>query len=196
MPAIRFRSRPVTGMEHTLELYPQTGTQLDEYPVQVRVKVRDSYAIELTAELDGSILRAELTPVTTRPGIAGITDPIGGDPECSGIEMEAWLDYIRRGGDHMTAGLQHKLRSQKGETLIELLVSILIAALSVGMLMTGVTVSSRLNQAAQERDAVFYQLLTKAESRQDPITTGSVSPGVRIQEGRQVIYGTGAALWR
>ena len=62
----------------------------------------------------------------------------------------------------MTAGLKHKLRSQKGETLIELLVSILIAALSVGMLMTGVTVSSRLNQAAQERDAVFYQLLTKA----------------------------------
>ena len=83
----------------------------------------------------------------------------------------------------MTAGLKHKLRSQKGETLIELLVSILIAALSVGMLMTGVTVSSRLNQAAQERDAVFYQLLTNAESRHDPITTVSVSPGVRIQEG-------------
>lgn len=82
----------------------------------------------------------------------------------------------------MTPKLKRKLHSQKGETLIELLVSILIAALSVGMLMTGVTVSSRLNRAAQERDAVFYQLLTKAESRQDPIAAGPVSPDVRIQE--------------
>ena len=83
----------------------------------------------------------------------------------------------------MTAKLKHRLRSQKGETLMELLVSILIAALSVGMLMTGVTVSSRLNRTAQEQDSVFYQLLTKAEARKEPITAGPVSPGVRIQEG-------------
>lgn len=92
--------RPVTGMEHTLELYPQTGTQLDEYPVQVRVKVRDSYAIELTAELDGSILRAELTPVTTRPALPESLTPSG---EIQSVPALKWkLGWITSGEEETT----------------------------------------------------------------------------------------------
>lgn len=92
--------RTVTGMEHTLELYPQTGTQLDKYPVRVRVKVRDSYAIELTAELDGSILRAELTPVTTRPALPESLTPSG---EVQSVPALKWkLGWITSGEEETT----------------------------------------------------------------------------------------------
>ena len=94
--------RPVTRMEHThtLELDPQTGTQLDEYPVQVRVKVRDSYAIELTAELEGSVLRAELTPITTRPALPESLTPSG---EVQSVPALKWkLGWITSGEEETT----------------------------------------------------------------------------------------------
>ena len=92
--------RPVTGMEHTLELCPQTGTQLDKYPVRVRVKVRESYAIELTAKLDGSILRAELTPITTRPALPGSLTPSG---EVQSVPALKWkLGWITSGEEETT----------------------------------------------------------------------------------------------
>lgn len=95
--------RPVTRMEHTehtLELYPQTGTQLDEYPVQVQVKVRDSYAIELTAELEGSVLRAELTPITTRPALPESLTPSG---EVQSVPALKWkLGWITSGEEETT----------------------------------------------------------------------------------------------
>lgn len=53
---------------HTWKVHPQTGTALDEKVVEVQLKVvKDSYAIELTAQLDGYQLQAELTPSTNRP---------------------------------------------------------------------------------------------------------------------------------
>ena len=53
---------------HTWKVHPQTGTALDEKEVEVQLKVvEDSYAIELTAQLDGYQLQAELTPSTNRP---------------------------------------------------------------------------------------------------------------------------------
>ena len=99
--------RSVTGMEHTehttehtLELCPQTGTQLDEYPVQVQVKVRESYAIELTAELEGSVLRAELTPITTRPALPESLTPSG---EVQSVPALKWkLGWITSGEEETT----------------------------------------------------------------------------------------------
>lgn len=53
---------------HTWKVHPQTGTALDEKEVEVQLKVvEESYAIELTAQLDGYQLQAELTPSTNRP---------------------------------------------------------------------------------------------------------------------------------
>ena len=55
---------------HTWKVHPQTGTALDEKEVEVQLKVvEESYAIELTAQLDGYQLRAELTPSTNRPSL-------------------------------------------------------------------------------------------------------------------------------
>lgn len=73
----------------------------------------------------------------------------------------------------MTA-LKTKLRSQRGETLVEVLASILIASLSVAMRMGGVVVSANLGRQADTTDEYFYQTLTEAENRQTPVTEGRV----------------------
>ncbi len=90
--------------------------------------------------------------------------------------MDVGLDHNsgRRGrGDsrNMTA-LKTKLRSQRGETLVEVLASILIASLSVAMLIGGVAVSANLGRQADTTDKYFYQTLTAAEKRQTPVTDG------------------------
>ena len=80
--------------------------------------------------------------------------------------------------------LKRKLRSQRGETLVEVLASILIAALSVAMLLGGVAVSSNLGRQADTSDEYFYETLTAAENRQAPVTEGvSASPVVKLTEG-------------
>lgn len=71
-------------------------------------------------------------------------------------------------------GLKRKLRCQRGETLVEVLASILIASLSVAMLLGGVAVSFNLGRQADTADKYFYETLTAAESRQTPVLDGSV----------------------
>lgn len=79
--------------------------------------------------------------------------------------------------------LRAKLKSSRGETLVETMAAVLIAALSVAMLLGGVTVSVRLGRHADETDAYFYETLTAAETRQTPVTDGVSSPVVRITSG-------------
>lgn len=87
----------------------------------------------------------------------------------------------------MTA-LKRKLRSQRGETLVEVLASILIASLSVAMLLGGVTVSVNLGKQADTADESFYDTLTSAETRQTPVTAGvSTSPVIKLTEGGTTI---------
>lgn len=79
--------------------------------------------------------------------------------------------------------IQKKLRSQRGETLVELMVSILIATLSVGLLLGGVTVSANINRQAQKSDTYFYETLSAAESRKEPITDDIASkPSIILEE--------------
>ena len=82
----------------------------------------------------------------------------------------------------MTA-LKAKLRSQRGETLVEVLASILVAALSVAMLLGGVAVSANLARQADKTDQHFYEALTAAETRQTPVTDGAAAPGVTLTQG-------------
>lgn len=57
------------------------------------------------------------------------------------------------------------LRNDRGETLIEVLASILIAALSVALLFTCVMASSRMEQSAQKKDAEHYSAFTAADTQ-------------------------------
>lgn len=93
--------------------------------------------------------------------------------------------------------MKNKLKSQKGETLVELLAAILISALSVALLMSGVAASIQMIRKSDETDDRFYQALSAAENRETPVAEGvDATPQVKVQEGeREVplpvqVYGT------
>lgn len=61
-----------TISQHFLTLTPATGTEVDATPVHITLEVKDSYAIYLTAYLDGLDtyqVEAELTPMESRPAV-------------------------------------------------------------------------------------------------------------------------------
>lgn len=63
----------------------------------------------------------------------------------------------------------HKLKSQRGETLVETMASIVIAALSVALLFTCVMAASQINRMAREADEAYYKALTAAEEQTDAV---------------------------
>ena len=76
-----------------------------------------------------------------------------------------------------------KLRSNQGETLVELLASVLIATLSVALLFGCVTASFQLGRQADQSDTYFYQTLTAAKNRQTPLTDGII----QVTEGGSLV---------
>lgn len=60
-----------------------------------------------------------------------------------------------------------KLRNNKGETLVEVLASIVIAALSVALLFSYIMASSDMDKTAREADEPYYAALSAAESRDE-----------------------------
>lgn len=86
--------------------------------------------------------------------------------------------------------MKNKLKDARGETLVEVLASILICALSVAMLFGSVMASSNMDRQAQELDNQYYLDLTKAERQQagsgtntgDVYDTGTL-PTVKVKGG-------------
>lgn len=72
-----------------------------------------------------------------------------------------------------------KLQSQKGEMLVESLVSMLIAVLSMGLIATCVMTATNINRANRENDVEFRQELQAAESR-TTVETKTISPQITI----------------
>lgn len=68
-----------------------------------------------------------------------------------------------------------KLHSDRGETLIEVLASILIAALSVTLLFSCVMASSNMDREARELDGKHYEALTGAEEQRQPLESSQVT---------------------
>ena len=73
--------------------------------------------------------------------------------------MGAELD--KEGGGLM----RRKWNDRRGETLVEVLASILIGFLSVTLLFSMIMASGRMDQSAEEADRTFVESLNKAESR-------------------------------
>ncbi|MCX4372101.1 MAG: hypothetical protein OSJ58_09780 [Dysosmobacter sp.] len=63
--------------------------------------------------------------------------------------------------------MREKLRNTQGETLVEVLASILICALSIALLFGAVMASVNINQTAQEADARYYEELSAAELQKE-----------------------------
>lgn len=74
-----------------------------------------------------------------------------------------------------------KLTSQRGETLAEVLCTLLVVTLASVALATMLSVASRLNASAVERDTAFYADSAAAEERTSPAIPGEVAlsgPGI------------------
>lgn len=70
--------------------------------------------------------------------------------------------------------LRKKLHNSRGETLVEVLVSILICTLSVALLFSGIMASARINKQAEISDDGFFDVLDAAEEKTGtPFKSGS-----------------------
>lgn len=63
--------------------------------------------------------------------------------------------------------LGKKLHNSKGETLVEVLASILICTLSVALLFSGVMAANKINRQAEVSDNGFFDTLSAAEQKND-----------------------------
>lgn len=68
-----------------------------------------------------------------------------------------------------------KLRENRGETLVEVLASILIASLSVALLFGCVMASSNMDRDARKLDAEHYKYLSEAEAQSGAGTSAKVT---------------------
>lgn len=75
-----------------------------------------------------------------------------------------------------------KLRQKKGETLIEALISLLIAVLSMGILTSAVLAASNINKENRERDAEYAQKLYQAEGMTEPMEDPNVQVYIQFHE--------------
>lgn len=81
-----------------------------------------------------------------------------------------------------------KLRSRRGETLTEMLVSIVILGLSIAMMVTMIITSTHLAEQSTKKDKDYRDQLSAAEKQDGPgelgtvkITTNDDSTGVSIE---------------
>ena len=72
--------------------------------------------------------------------------------------------------------MREKLNSARGETLVEVMASILIGALSVALLFTAVTASVRMDRIAKAADAAYGTVLNEAEEQATPVTDTAIVP--------------------
>lgn len=70
--------------------------------------------------------------------------------------------------------MRQKLKNSRGETLVEVLASILIASLSVALLFGCVMASANMDRKAGELDGKHYEALTAAETRSGTAISGNV----------------------
>lgn len=84
-----------------------------------------------------------------------------------------------------------KIKQQKGETLVESMVAMLIAVLSVTLLSSTVVAATRINQANRTKDNQFREELQRAENMQEaPIpSTLKVKFGAETAEIDVNVYG-------
>lgn len=69
--------------------------------------------------------------------------------------------------------MREKLRNSRGETLVEVLVSVLVCALSITLLAGAVTASANIDLRAQAADTEYYTALSKAERQSRTLAGGS-----------------------
>lgn len=77
-----------------------------------------------------------------------------------------------------------KLRNDRGETLVEVLFSVLIATLSVTLLFSCVVASSKLDRGAEGMDEQHYNALSEADAQPTPSAGASPLPSANVTIAR------------
>ena len=86
----------------------------------------------------------------------------------------------------MCKQINKKLLEQKGETLLETLVSLLIAVLAMGFVSTATIAAANMNKANQEMDDKYAADLYAAETY--------TAEGVLVENGLKIIFEEGSNI--
>lgn len=84
--------------------------------------------------------------------------------------------------------MRKKLRGARGETLVELMASIVIGVLSVALLVSGVMAAASIGRAAREEDLDYYAGLSAAEGRSGASISGQLTVENRGNGVRHTIF--------
>ena len=104
--------------------------------------------------------------------------------------------------------MREKLKNSQGETLVEVLASVLVCSLSIMLLAGAVSASTSIDLQAQAADAEYYEVLSRAERQSkeavpsaDPdnpdeadIYTGTLT-GTKITISVDIVPGAGDGLF-
>ena len=89
-----------TDMKHILTLAPEPGSELDDTPVHITLEIKDSYAIYITAYLEGLEtyqVEAELTPKESKPTVS--TPPAIGTHSTQAMRWAlGWITILDKEG--------------------------------------------------------------------------------------------------
>lgn len=81
----------------------------------------------------------------------------------------------------------NKLRDNRGETLVESLVSILIAVLAFGILATSVVTAEKINAKTRNTN-VMFQYATTSTNSPTVTLTGEEASGKKTGSGKVLLY--------
>lgn len=73
-----------------------------------------------------------------------------------------------------------KWKDSRGETLVEVLAAILIGSLSVALLFGAIMATAKMDRQAQNIDASYYQVLSKAEMQDSDTDKLEGAAGLKI----------------
>lgn len=65
--------------------------------------------------------------------------------------------------------MKGKWKDSRGETLVEVMASIVISTLSVALLFGAIMASARIDESARKMDGTYYQALSDAEAQASPM---------------------------
>ena len=82
----------------------------------------------------------------------------------------------------------NKLRNNRGETLIESLVSILIAVLAFGILATSVVTAEKINAKTRNTNVMFQYVTEPTDPSPTVTLTGEGASGKKTGSGKVSLY--------
>ena len=77
--------------------------------------------------------------------------------------------------------MKRKWNDAHGETLVEVLASVLICSLSVALLFSMVMASGNMDQSAKKAEKDFSESLNLAEAQTAPADPALIPPGVKVE---------------